>query len=36
LSEGDLLILASDVASFGMIDEIEDFVDWFANQPFKY
>ena len=36
LPKGDMLIHAGDITSFEMEDELEDFIDWFAKQPFKY
>jgi Icc-related predicted phosphoesterase len=36
LPKGDVLIHAGDVSKMGKQHEIEDFIDWFGNQNFKY
>lgn len=36
IPNGDMLIHAGDVSSRGKEHEINDFLDWFANQPHKY
>lgn len=36
LPHGDMLIHAGDFTYFGTVEEVEDFVDWFSKQPFKY
>lgn len=36
LPKGDVLIHAGDVSKLGKQHEIEDFIDWFGNQNFKY
>jgi len=36
LPKGDLLIHAGDVSNRGLQEEVEDFLDWFQLQDFKY
>lgn len=36
LESGDILIHAGDISNRGGRKEIEDFLDWFAAQPYKY
>ena len=36
LTGGDLLIHAGDITEFGTAEEVEDFLQWFARQPFTY
>ena len=36
LPKGDLVIHAGDVSKRGHPDEIEDFLDWFSKQKYKY
>jgi Icc-related predicted phosphoesterase len=36
IPEGDMLIHAGDIAIHGSIAEIQDFVDWFSQQPHQY
>lgn len=36
LTEGDMLIHAGDITEYGSVEEVMDFIGWFAKQPFKY
>ena len=36
LPEGDMLIHAGDVSSRGTLPQVQQFLDWFEKQPFKY
>lgn len=36
IPNGDMLIHAGDISSRGKEHEIDDFLDWFSNQPHKY
>ena len=36
LSPGTMLIHAGDITEFGIEEEVIDFLQWFAEQPFKY
>ena len=36
LPEGDILIHAGDVCDKGNEDQVHQFIEWFANQPFEY
>lgn len=36
LQPGNLLIHAGDITEYGTPEELEDFIDWFTQQPFDY